>query len=165
VNWEAVGAIGEIVAAIATVTTLVYLAIQIRHNSAVSTTGIEDAIASGFNDINLVLAGNAVLARLFNTGMYHPESLSDDEAAQFSFMFRAFINQHYRLFNLYKRGALSEERWHVYARECAALMVTPGGVLFRSGNPELGEFWAYLDTIKVENVVNTTLNRIPAGDA
>ena len=32
-NWEALGAIGEIVGAIAVIATLGYLAVQIRHNS------------------------------------------------------------------------------------------------------------------------------------
>jgi hypothetical protein len=34
-NWDAIGAIGEIVGAIAVLATLIYLAIQIRQNSAI----------------------------------------------------------------------------------------------------------------------------------
>jgi len=147
------------------VATLLYLATQIRHNSKVSATGTEDAIASGFNEINVVLGSDAALARLFNAGVFHPESLSDDEAAQFSFMFRAAMNQHYRLFNLYKSGALSEERWMVYAKQCAGFIRTPGGALYRRGNADVADFWTHLDTIKVENVIDTTLNRKSSGDA
>jgi hypothetical protein len=37
-NWEAIGAIGEVLGALAVIVTLVYLAVQIRQNTAAALT-------------------------------------------------------------------------------------------------------------------------------
>ena len=43
VNWDAIGAIGEIIGAVAVFATLVYLSLQIRHNSAMTKASIRQA--------------------------------------------------------------------------------------------------------------------------
>ena len=42
-NWDAIGAVGEIVGALAVVGTLAYLAVQIRHNTAMTRASIRQA--------------------------------------------------------------------------------------------------------------------------
>ena len=44
-NWEAAGAIGEILAAIGVIVTPIYLAIQIRQNSKATTANIRQSLA------------------------------------------------------------------------------------------------------------------------
>ena len=44
-NWEAIGAIGEIIGAVAVVVTLAYLAIQIRNNTQIARSATRQAIA------------------------------------------------------------------------------------------------------------------------
>ncbi len=79
-NWDAVGALAEVAGAIGVLLTLVYLAVQIRHNSASVDASTEDGVTSGFNDINNVIAADAELVRIFTTGLEDPDSLSDQEA-------------------------------------------------------------------------------------
>ena len=53
-NWEAIGAVGEVVGAIAVVATLVYLATQIRQNTkTVKNSSVEALIAAMQANINL----------------------------------------------------------------------------------------------------------------
>ena len=63
------GSIGELIAAIATVATLIYLAAQIRQNSKHTDATTEDAVASRFNDVNLLIASDPQLADLLADGL------------------------------------------------------------------------------------------------
>lgn len=71
-----IGAIGELIAAIATVATLIYLAIQVRHNSQAMTRSNEFAQAGSihditllFNELNWRLAGDAELADIYTRAL------------------------------------------------------------------------------------------------
>src|SRR5262245_36650020 len=84
-NWEAIGAVSEALGAVAVFITLVYLALQIRHNSAVLEAQSEDAIATGFMNLNAVVAGNSELGRVFVQGCEDYATLNADERIQFNF--------------------------------------------------------------------------------
>ncbi len=55
-NWEAIAAIGQVAGAAAVMFTLIYLAVQIRQNTAAVATATYEGTMSGFNDINVVVA-------------------------------------------------------------------------------------------------------------
>ncbi|HEY6597929.1 MAG TPA: hypothetical protein VIZ30_01365, partial [Pseudomonadales bacterium] len=75
-NWEAIGALSEALGAAAVFVTLVYLAFQIRHNSAVLEAQTEDAIATGFMNLNAVVATNPELGRVFVQGCEDYDTLN-----------------------------------------------------------------------------------------
>lgn len=102
-NWEAAGAIGEVIGAIAVVGTLIYLALQIRNQNAATNLQIQESVLSGFDEPNALIAGDLARAELFNRGLSDPDSLSDDEATQFSALFRLFMNQYLKIHRLYLR--------------------------------------------------------------
>ncbi len=58
-NWDAIGAVGEIVGAVAVVATLGYLAIQIRSAHRVAADTTRQARAQGVRDMMLTMATNA----------------------------------------------------------------------------------------------------------
>ena len=60
-NWEAVGAIGEVVGAFGVILTLGYLAIQVRQNSAVVRSSTRQAISTAQSEIGYRLAENSEL--------------------------------------------------------------------------------------------------------
>lgn len=93
-SLQDLGNIGEFIAAIATVVTLVYLAIQIRHNSRALDRSNEFAQASSihditilFNELNWRLASDGELADIYTRALAGQE-LSDTEATRFV----AFVN-------------------------------------------------------------------------
>jgi hypothetical protein len=57
-NWDAIGAIGEIVGAAAVVLTLGYLALQIRHSKQATTDSNRIARSNGVREWLLVMASN-----------------------------------------------------------------------------------------------------------
>ncbi len=58
VNWGAIGAIGEILGAIAVFVTLIYLAAQIRQNTKSVTTATYDSVTSGITQVNIAVASH-----------------------------------------------------------------------------------------------------------
>jgi len=80
VNWDAIGAIGELVGALAVIVTLIYLAIQLRSNAAASRASVAQALADSINSSNLLTAENEGLARIYRVGKEEDwDSLTDDE--------------------------------------------------------------------------------------
>ena len=82
-NWEAIGAIGEILGAVAVLVTLVYLASQIRQNSQQIERSATQAINSAMSQTNLFTVDSSDIADVNLRGFADLESLSEDEQIQF----------------------------------------------------------------------------------
>jgi len=111
-NWEAIGALGEIVGAAAVVMTLLYLASQIKHaKEATQAAGFQAASALD-QEFLLVLGQDPTTARVWATYMFGDmESLSEDERQQAFFlagsMFRRLENIHQQK----RLGTITDEAW------------------------------------------------------
>lgn len=138
-NWDAIGAIGEIVGAVAVVATLGYLALQIRHENAANSINAVNSILQGFEQLDLLLAQDESLAALFNKGLWSPEKLTDSEAAQFSWMLRLVSSCYLKLFRLYQEGLASQYEWENHMSQAAYMFGTPGGRIFMDGHSEAFE--------------------------
>ena len=91
-NWEAIGALGEIVGALAVVLTLAYLAIQVRHAKEASADTNRLERSKGVRDMMLASAADSGLRENLTKGLqlsdYYNEiasnlNMSSDEAASF----------------------------------------------------------------------------------
>ncbi len=76
------GSIGEIVGAIATVATLLYLAVQIRQNNRLVAASIADSSRDSMNELARILGANPEAARVYAAGVQDPSSLSLHETVQ-----------------------------------------------------------------------------------
>ena len=74
-NWDALGAFGEIIGAIAVLATLLYLAKQIRQSNRFAIASSEITIWNSFGPINEAIYGNTEIARL--------NTMAKDENAEF----------------------------------------------------------------------------------
>jgi len=83
VTIQDIGAIGELIAAIATVVTLLYLAAQIRQSHRVVVASMADSARDAQSDLARILGSNAEAARVFHAGRQDPGSLSGGELQQF----------------------------------------------------------------------------------
>ncbi len=98
-NWEAIGAIGEIVGAFAVVITLLYLAISIRQNSkSISISALRDATAL-WNQWSEMLASSTDLAEIVARGNLEYTSLSESEALRYGAYIQLFFDnaENYRI--------------------------------------------------------------------
>ncbi len=76
---QLLGNYGEFVGAIAIVVTLIYLAVQIRQNTASSQAASRDSMARLTYDFTMRIASDDSMASLFRRGQNDPNSLDDDE--------------------------------------------------------------------------------------
>jgi len=112
-NWDAIGAIGEIIGALAVVVTLIYLAIQTRHNSKIALSSMELALRNNASSINDLLMSDSSVSKLAkklsdpNFSFEHHDIIEID-----AFAIRQYHN--WSSSNVaYKNGMLSEQSWRL----------------------------------------------------
>ncbi len=164
-NWEAIGAIGEILGATAVLVTLLYLAAQIRQNTKSATTATYESAMSAFTQSNMTVAGNPNLASIMVRGSIDPDSLDPEEAYRYSTTMRAYANQWLKQLRLYEQGALSARDWERLAQEAAQVLATPGGKLFRAGNHVFDDVYAEIDRYESIEISDFALGRRRGNDA
>ena len=110
-NWDAIGAIAELVGAVAVVATLVYLATQIRNSNLAARVASRQEMARQYSDFADGLIENPETNRIYRTGLSGGE-LTDDERILFSTIlhkcFWYFSTMYYQV-EIY---GLADAEWH-----------------------------------------------------
>ena len=103
-----IGAIGELLAAIATIGTLIYLAQQIRQNTkALSAASIDSLTNHGLQE----LRWSSEILDLFEKSETDPESLTEVERRKILTWAIASIRNRQNEYFLWKHGSLSDDIW------------------------------------------------------
>ena len=145
------GSIGELVAAIATVATLIYLALQIRHNTQATRSASFHAVSDSMNHVNVSVAQNPGLARIWVAGSADRGSLTEEERLQYDNVllsyFHVFETMHYQA----RLGAGEKDLVVTEERSLAALFSTPGVRAWWAENPYAfgPEFRSYIEQFVV----------------
>lgn len=111
-NWEAIGAIGEILGALAVVVTLFYLAIQIRENTRVTRAEMTKDLYLASRAAILDLTSNDELARLWA----EIREFDDKDAARRYTFYQSFFRLYELQFTLANQGLLDENIATSYTR-------------------------------------------------
>jgi hypothetical protein len=113
INWDAVGAIGEIAGAATVIVTLVYLALQVKHATSVARASARQAVAQ-MNVDSLAASFDPHVLSLAAKKATLGEELTPDEHSNYVrwilLRMRVFENAHYQ----HKQGLLDEEEWTGY---------------------------------------------------
>jgi len=129
-NWEALGSIGEIIAASGQIITLVYLVIQVKHNTLSIKANTHQQILNG----QLPLWQNRLnfdhAERIYEA--IDKEELNSAEALSAGSHALMGCRAHQNIFNQVKSGAISAEASNLY-------------ILAKSvaGNPVTQKFWGF----------------------
>jgi len=84
---QLLGNYGEFAGAIGVVVTLIYVAVQMRHNAAATRAATAQGLADSINEINLLLANDAELARIYRVGKFESwDALTEDEKFRWSYV-------------------------------------------------------------------------------
>lgn len=112
-NWEAIGAIGELVGAAAVLATLVYLAAQVRKSNELSRFNATKEIVNQFNDLNRLVTTDASLRNvLMKTG-----ELTADESEQIYNFGMMFCNVWISAQIAYDNDQLDEETYRACVKD------------------------------------------------
>ena len=105
-NWDAIGAIGEIVSAVAVIATLVYLAIQIKDSARASRSAAVTDATTAMQAFYQELGSNPKASQLFLNALTDPGSLSREDEFQYLMMMHSQFVGFQRCFFLAHEGTL-----------------------------------------------------------
>jgi hypothetical protein len=120
------GSIGEFAAAIATILTLVYLAVQIRRNTMATHATSFHAISDSMNFINVAVAQNPDLARIWLSGVADRATLGEAQKHQFDLLLLSYFHVFETIYYQARKGAGDDALVTTEAKSLAALLAMPG---------------------------------------
>jgi hypothetical protein len=116
VNWEAVGALGEVLGAAGVIGSLAYLAVQIRQNTRSVRAERYESIVSALVDLVSPMARDPELALIFQTAIEDWDAVSETDRSRLVFVlfteFKLFENLYYQ----YRQGMLEPGLWDGWRR-------------------------------------------------
>lgn len=125
-NWSAVGALSELIGAVAVFVSLIYLAIQVRQNTNAMRAETAREVVASIRAINTTVASDPELFRIFSTMTENPGKLSSEERGRATHLlfnhFRAIEDAHQQ----YTKGILEEEIWEGWSRVFSDYLNSPG---------------------------------------
>jgi hypothetical protein len=125
INWDAVGAIGEILGALAVLVTLLYLARQLRENTASNKAATAWSMINSFNAAHGEIFSSRETAELA-ARMLSGEPLDRPDRARVNSMVLRHLNALVAAHQAYEDGQLSEIIWVRTARD--AVFLTQGSL-------------------------------------
>ena len=123
--------IGQTVAVVALLISILFVGYQIRQNTKAIRATSHHAITDSFNQINALIIGDPKIARLWRLGMAGSSELNEDEATSFSLMALAYMRIFETLYYQYKNGTMDRK---LFDAELNTLKWT-------AANPGFREWW------------------------
>lgn len=145
VNWDAVAAIADVIAAAGVVVTLAYLATQIRQGTAQSKRAFHRATVNELGRTLQSLASSADLAGVYVRGLRDYDGLTIEEKARFSAFMMHLFKLFEELYRVHMSGELDPIDWRGFETAIASIASYPGARSWwetRTGwvHPEFEEF-------------------------
>jgi hypothetical protein len=138
VNWEAIGAISEMIGALAVVVSLVYLAFQIRqntnqleHNERASIAASASVSATNYRENRKQIYASSELAEIYMKGARDPESLDEVDRLRFRLLMSNFVDANWDMYVQSVATGFSPEVWSAHgSKVLSRVLGTPGGRWF-----------------------------------
>ncbi|GAB5452922.1 MAG: hypothetical protein Hals2KO_32500 [Halioglobus sp.] len=122
------GAIGEILGAIATVATLIYLATQLRQNTRALQATSMDSTTQAANDIRASLFMDRAITEIYRKGLQNIEDLDEIDRERFRLI---MTNALWAFWNTYTQSQLGgRQSWDSQKNIARRFLSQPGGVWF-----------------------------------
>jgi hypothetical protein len=120
-NWDAIGAVGEIIGAIAVVVSILYLGRQVREGARATRAETELEAAQMWSEFHARVAHSPDMTRIWDSAHAKPETLSDQDRQRFVWLIAEYFFLVEGLFKQFERGFLSDRTWEPHARTVAGL--------------------------------------------
>ena len=121
-NWDALGAISEIVGAGGVIVTLVYLAVQVRHNTSAVRSSTHQTQIDSTVPLNGAIAADGNLAALIAKANQDYESLAPGEQIQLQFMYVNYFNLWHSAFWNHKENLVPHQAWRLWNNGMVGLL-------------------------------------------
>ena len=127
-NWDAIGAIAEVLGAVAVIVTLVYFALQIRQSNRLAEAESQRELMK--LDVFTPLVTDPVLTSEFRACLNRYEEQDSDVKTRFFFLMTAWHLQMESVFRMNEKGLIAELSYKGYLTWYNSLLSTPGGAAF-----------------------------------
>ena len=120
------GSLGELVAALATIATLIYLAMQIRHNTVSVRASTYQALVESYSDFSLLVGRDPETARIFQLGLVRSPDISESDQFRFNMIMLGAARRWENAFYQHARGFVDPDHWQTTELHLARIMSWPG---------------------------------------
>ncbi len=129
-NWEAAGAIGEIIGALAVFLTLIYLALQIRQNTKAVQAAAVDASISKVTSVRQSMYESAEIAGIYIAGIANPDDLDELSRTRFRLLMHNVLLSISNIHSQTNFAGLSSSMWESQLVLLRRVVTSPGGQWF-----------------------------------
>ena len=153
-NWEMLSAIGQMVAALGVIPSLLYLAVQIREQNKERRRAGINILTAQWSDLVKTAQESREFAEVFLRGMRSFDDLDGPDKLRFSAFFTRFTRNCEGMFVYYRDGALEKTLWEGIERTLCDYFAYPGA----------REWWAtrkHWLTDEFRNVVEAIIAKKP----
>ena len=127
-NWDAIGAIAELLGAIGVIASLMYLARQIRDGQrALRASSYQQFRQDIFQSMNQGM-NDPQTARAIRSGMANFAELDEEDAHLFTFWIHGAMHSYDNAYYQFRMGMLDDERWEMHRADVAGLFTRNPGV-------------------------------------
>jgi hypothetical protein len=143
-NWDAIGAVGEILGAGAVVATLAYLAIQVRQTNRSAKTSSQQAVFTNFLGLTADLINDNDTIAIIRKGFASWTELTPDEQATIHNYWATLFGHLSMAYTLFREGVLDHETYIGFENNAVSALREPGladwwKLASRNFNPPLVE--------------------------
>jgi len=126
-DWEAIGAIGEILSAVGVIVTLGYLAVQIRHSNKLATWEThQSSVTANANTLNAIMIDPGV-AKIYRTGFMDPDQLDEVEKIRFNQLVTQMVLNFKDILDAYDKGMFDFPTYQAWQGYLCSHLNMPGG--------------------------------------
>ena len=124
-NWDAIGAIGEVLGAIVTIGTIIYLAIQIRHNREATQASSENEANMQFTRFCERIADDRKLQKTWDLVAANDPDLTEEDALHFVWNIAGMMYTCEAVWKQNRGGFLSNDTWANWERFSLGMLRIP----------------------------------------
>lgn len=144
----------QVISTLAVVTTIIYLAIQIKQSNSLQQSTILMESTNNFNSFAMSIAQDKELANLFFEAIFDLEALDEVKQRRAVLLITSMIRMFENVYLQNQKNSFHSKAWQGYSQQAIRLMNYPGAMAFL----EVRKSWfepSFVDYIKSNNPPET----------
>ncbi len=125
-DWDTIERVSGLLATIAVVVSVVYLAAEIRQGTRATHSQTYQAATLSLAEMAGIVAGNRDLSRIYAEGQHDPDSLTKEEYYQFVYLGLSRFRRYENIYFQYENGLIGEEFWQGHRENLVYFFHQPG---------------------------------------